>query len=150
MKKEHFFDNNEISQYELSYEFLYLLKWLIENESETLRKIVIRAVRNGFKRQINPIDALEQGIQTSIIDFLDLLDSLLVEVLHEQSVKKVFDRNMIPALDQIDSKACDKAMVESSLEKATTTVEHSPEKNAKEILFKEILKRWKPQKNQLN
>ncbi len=147
--KKNFFDN-EINQCELSYEFLYLLKWLLDNEVDTLKKLVTSAVKHGFKNTMHPNDAASENIQNSIIDFLDLLDTLLVEVIHEQSVKKILDKNLLPALDQIDAKVYDKSVVQSSLEKATAAFDNFPEKNPQDILFKELLKRWKPNKNSVN
>lgn len=146
------FEND--NQFELSYEFLFLLRWLVDYEPENLKKIITRASRNGFKQEFNKFLASKQQspelVQRSIVDFFDLLDTLLIEVLHEESVKKVLDRSMIPALDQIDSRQLDAAVVHNSLDKASQRLEHHPEQNPKEVLFKELLKRWKPHKNQLN
>lgn len=141
------FDEN---QCELSYELLYLLKWLADNEENTLKKIVSRAVQQGFKhKMVNPDSTLDElsneSIQNSIVDFLDLLDLLLHESLNEQSIRTAQQRNLMPAINKIDSNICDNMTVQSSLDKATAHLEHYPDANAKELLFKEILKRWKPQ-----
>ena len=150
------FDNDKSNQnqFVLSYELLYLLQWLVEYESETLKKMISRAVKVGFKdnnEMSHDVVELQvsDSIQQSIVDFLGLLDSLLIEVQHEHNIKKILQQNLVPALKQLDSTVCDSATVESSLEKTSSKIEHSPEQ-AQEILFKEILKRWKPHKKSLN
>ncbi len=143
------------NQCELSYELLYLLKWLVENESPTLKKMITRSIHNGLReelsnshRLLNSMDS--EAIQNSIVDFLDLLDLLLHETLSERSMIKALEQNLMPAINQIDSHVCDKATVQCSLEKATHHLEDHPNANAKELLFKEILKRWKPRKKKMH
>lgn len=141
------------NQCELSYELLYLLKWLIEHESITLKKIITRTMRNGLKEEFSSSSLLNnvssEAIQNSIIDFLDLLDVLLHEAISEESMKKALEQNLMPSINKIDSNACDKTTVQCSLEKTTNHLEHHPNANAKELLYRELLKRWKPTKKKL-
>lgn len=137
-------DNTTNNQLELSYELLYLLQWLVEHESETFKKIILRAVRNGLKTK--PMTTNAEVAQHSIIDFLDMLDSLLVEATQEEDVQRVLDRQRLPELNHIDASVCDQATVQGSLDKTTTTIAQSPHKNPREVLLKELLRRWKPQK----
>ena len=142
------------NQCELSYELLYLLKWLVENESATLKTIISRAIRNGLRDELSNSNALmnnisSEAVQNSIVDFLDLLDALLHESISEGSMKKAMEQNLMPSINKIDSNICDKATVRFSLDKATDHLEHYPQANAKELLFKEILKRWKPNKKKM-
>lgn len=139
------------NQCELSYELLYLLKWLVENETQSLKKIITRAVNNGFtphhiddEQMFTPTQP--EVVQHSIVEFLDLLDTLLLDALNEKSVKKALQSNIMPSIDKIDSNICDKDTVQTSLERATAKLERQPEANLKELLYKELLKRWKPQK----
>ncbi len=139
------------NQCELSYELLYLLKWLFDHESVTLKKLIDRAVKQGFKQEIHNADVIlekiaSEEIQNSIVDFLDLLDTLLHESLNEHSLKKAQQINLMPSVNKIDSNICDRDTVQWSLEKATSHIEKHPEINPKELLFKEILRRWKPSK----
>jgi hypothetical protein len=146
------YDND--NQFELSYEFLFLLKWLVEHEPEQLKKVIQRATRHGFKEQFNKFVTHDAGspeiIQRSIVDFLDLLDTLLIEVLHEDSVKKVLNSGITPVINQIDSRSCDAATVQCSLDKASQRMETHPNQDPQTLLFKELLKRWKPLKNAVN
>lgn len=143
--------NNDNNQFILSYELLYLLQWLAENEAEALKKMITRAFKKGFQHPLGESQdyielELSETMQQSIVDFLGLLDMLLVETSNEQGVRKVLHRNMLPVINQIDAKQCDEATVELSLEKTTSRINQHPEQNPQEILFKELLKRWKPQK----
>lgn len=145
------FNSDGNGQFVLSYELLYLLQWLIDNESETLKKMINRAIKQGFKEQrMQSNDIVEvqisDNIQQSIVDFLGLLDTLLMESTNENSVQKVLQSNQIPALNHIDSSVCDNETVQGSLDKTTSKLKGHPEQNAQEILLKELLKRWKPQK----
>lgn len=128
-------------QFVISYELLSLLQWLIENEQETLKKMVLRATlhNNG------PIQHGED-VQQTIIDFFALLDALVAETSQEQEVQKVLQRVMIPAIDHIDTSMCDSNAVALSVAKAQLALENKTGENPKEVLCKELLKRWKPHK----
>jgi len=154
-------NNNEFSgdntQFVVSYELLSLLRWLADYDAEKLKKIISKAMASGLKDEVNRVrhskseeQTLEE-IQHGIIDFFGLLEALLHETMSEQAVQTAMQKNLMPAIDQIDSAICDNATVRMSIEKATAKIEHNPKENPKELLFKEILKRWKPQnKNILN
>src|SRR3972149_2629664 len=73
----------------------------------------------------------------------DKLKKLITKAINEQAVKKAVEKNLMPAIDQIDSTICDDATVRFSIEKAATKIDHNPMENPKELLFKELLKRWK-------
>src|SRR5207253_161751 len=103
------FNNN---QFVISYELLELFKWMLENEQDTLRKLIIKALYNGLNKKINcysPSKSENQDeLQQSIIDFFALLDTLLYDAISETEVKQIVERNLIPAIDNIDSSMCDK------------------------------------------
>lgn len=148
--------NKNNGQFVLSYELLYLLQWLVDHEAESLKKIIARAIRQGFRDTIvhtnNDIIELQSAdahIQNSIADFLSLLDILLIEATNEQGIKKSLERNMIPALNQIDSTVCTTETVESSLMKATASSHCDSHEKLQDTLLKEILKQWKPDKKSL-
>jgi hypothetical protein len=144
--------DQENTQFELSYEFLALLKWLAEHEGEQLKKIVVRAVRRGFKPEPPSSKSVDAGfVQESIVNFLELLDTILLEVGQEHRIKKAVEHNLMPAVDRIDAQSCDTDLLQASLDKATQKLEHFPDKNPKELLCAELIKRWKPHKdNALN
>lgn len=131
----------------LSYELLQLLEWLIEHEAESLKKIVKRALSKGLSKKLKSREVPNaSAIQGNVIDFLELLEILLFESNHEVNVSDVIRKNLMPAIDQIDISNFNAATVESSAAIASTKKEKNPSENAEELLFKELLKRWKPKK----
>lgn len=149
------FDNdqfNQTNQFVITYELLSLLLWIIEHEDEALVKIVKKAFASGLQDEmkrdqpVNDAQLLEEA-QQGIIDFFGMLESHMLEAMHEQSIQRALEKNLLPAIDHIDTAICDNATVRMSVEKATSSTQDSNE-TAKEILYKELLKRWKPGKNQ--
>jgi hypothetical protein len=66
-------------------------------------------------------------------------------------VQKAVEKNLMPAIDHIDATLCDTDTVRTSIEKATAKIEINSKDNPQEILFRELLKRWKPPaKNLMN
>lgn len=143
------FDNDN-NQFIISYELLQFFKWLLENEQETLKKLMARALRNGLHEKLYAHLAgqedTEQDLQQNIVDFFALLEALLYDLVNENEVEKVVQRNLIPAINNIDSTACDTNTLAVSAAKATSLWENNPQKDPKDILCKELLKRWKPSK----
>ncbi len=138
------------TQFTLSYEFLGLLRWLTLHDQERLKKIITRALETGLHDELKKSATITQEfssdneVQNSIIDFLGLMETMLFEAMNEHTVKRAIQKNLMPAIDQIDTTVCDDATVRFSVEKATAT--HTMHENPKELLLKELLKRWKPNK----
>lgn len=132
----------------LSYELLQLLEWLMEHEADSLKRIIKRALSKGLDKELKHRTENYQSheLQGNIIDFLELLEILLVEAGHEASVDSVVRKNLLPAIDHIDTSNFSSGLLESSATIATTKKEKNPQENAQELLFKELLKRWKPKK----
>ena len=137
------------NQFIVSYELLALLRWLIDHDVDKLRKIIAKAFAAGLKDEIhrlqtNPEMSLEE-IHYTIIEFLGVVDLLLVEQDQENMVQRAREQKLLPAIDHIDSTVFDTETVRGSLEKATSPGIKTKE-NAKATLYKELLKRWKPGK----
>jgi len=147
------FDDN---QFTISYELLTLLRWLVEHDTGKLKKIIAKALRSGLKNEIKKTRSSNQlrsinDMQYNILEFFSLLESLLLELANEQVEQQAREKNLMPTLDQIDSNFYDDETVQCSLEKVTSTIEDNPHENPEELLFKELLKRWKPlKKNAIN
>lgn len=151
MNDNSFYSNTD-NQFVLSYELICLLQWLMDHDADKLKKIIDKALASGLKTKLQKesmhaeqLGDLEE-IQENIIDFFAMMESLLVESLHEQAVKRALENDLMPSIDQIDTTVCDNATVRSCVEKATSTIERNPKENPKELLFKELLRRWKPSK----
>lgn len=145
---------NDNQQYAVSYELLALVRWLVANDSGRLKKIVGRALQAGLKEEIECFRAggtdheAMDDLQQSILDLFVLLEGTLVELLHEQAEKKARERNLMPAIDQIDTTICDDATVRVSVDRAATKIAANPSGDPRDILFKELLKSWNPRKKQ--
>lgn len=138
------------NQFVISYELLYLLQWIVEHGSHELKMLVGKALAAGLRERMHNTDTetphVIEEMQDSIVDFFSLLEGLLLETINEQAMLKAQEKNLMPALEHIDSTMCDTATVRSSLEKATTKMTKNPNANAQQLLFEELLKRWKPNK----
>jgi len=158
VEKNDSFNNNNRNdnQFVISYELICLLQWILEHESDQLKMLVQRAMQSDMLQddatksddgEENTTSTIED-IQEIIIDFFELCDTLMAEVSHEQSIKKAIAKNLMPAIGQIDSKVCDNNTVRSSINSTTEQLDITPNASAKETLFREILRQWKPNKKQ--
>ncbi len=142
--------NEEISQLTLSYELLYLIQWLVENEPDQLKNMIAQAFNSGLKDTFKTMYLSEQtasdAMHYSIIDFLGLLEILLHEVTEEQQMQELVHKKLLPAIDHIDGIEYPAQLVQSSLEKVSSKLEKNPTKNPQELLFQELLKNWNPSK----
>ncbi len=131
----------------LSYELLQLLEWLIAYEADAIKKLLKKALSKGLNKKIkSKPDLNAHAIQSSVIEFLELLEILLFEANHETGVNQAIRKNLMPAIGHIDTANFSTATVESSATIASIKKEKNPQENAEELLFKELLKRWKPKK----
>jgi hypothetical protein len=152
MDNNSYHSSNADSQFVLSYELICLLQWLMDHDADKLKKMIDKALNSGLKTKLQKESAQLQQIgnldeiQENIIEFFGLMEVLLVESLHDQAVKKALENNLMPSIDQIDSTVCDTATVRSCVERATSTMENNPQESPKELLFKELLRQWKPGK----
>jgi hypothetical protein len=144
---------NQDELFAISYELLCLLRWLVENDADRLKKMITRAVQHGLNEKIELIrsysddEALEDA-QDNMVEFFSTLEAMLVDTIQEQAMNQAFERKLMPAIEHIDSTACDNTIVQASLEKAHSKITHNPDKNPQEILLTEILKNWKPTKKE--
>ncbi len=149
-------NHNDQGQILLTYELLFLLQWIMEHESDALKKIIVRALKNGFNdpefrsNEVIEMHISDPAINESIVDFLGLLDSLLLEATTELDMQKNAELTLIPALKHIDSTICDEEVVQSSLKKTNAQLHANSKQSAQEILLKELLRRWKPDKKILS
>ena len=136
------------SQFVLSYELLVLLRWLIDHDDHKLKKIIGNALKSGLQEELQLLDNSDVSelseLQHSITDFLGVMEALLIETTCERIKEKARQQKLLPSVYRIDTSLCDNTTVRFSLEKATSELSENPNANAKELLFKELLKRWKP------
>jgi hypothetical protein len=141
------FDSN--NQFELTLELLQLLRWLAHNERNALKKIIAKALKHGLKYRIREPehDALIQDtLHNGVVDFFNTVDDLLVELLADHEAENKILQQLIPTVKQLDAAVCDDETVQSSIENTALKLEHHPEQNPQDTLYKELLKQWKPHK----
>ncbi len=139
------------TQFVLSYELVCLLRWLVEHNSPQLKGIIKKALNGGLKKDIKGLDSFNntnslEDIQHSIVDFFGLMEGILLETIHEQAVQKTIEKNLMPAIEHIDGQQCDDMVIRTSIEKVASKLDNASQEHAQELLFKEILRRWKPSK----
>lgn len=147
-------NNNNLptdNQFVVSFELLQLLEWLMEHHPEEIKKIINRSLSQGLAAQIQRADDIIEGytlqdMQDSILDFFNLLEVLLIESLGERQEDKKLQAELIPTINHIDKTSCDFTTLSTSIEKATTKISKHPHENPQTILFRELLKNWKPAK----
>jgi len=146
--------SSDHAQFVISYELLCLLRWLVDHDYEKFKKMITRALHHGLKydldhiqhrtRSLTEADAAE--IQQSIVEFFSLLETALIDSLNDYAVQKALEKKLLPTIEHIDTTICDDATVQASIEQACPKIEHTSADKAQQVLFKELLKRWKPQK----
>lgn len=148
-------DNKYDDQCSISFELLALLNWIIEHDAAKLKKIITKAFTMGLKEEILAVrqlhgqqEALEE-INRSVIDFFSLLESLLSEQMQARVAVEARQNNLLSSVNKIDTSVCGDDLVRTSLEKATSVAEKSGCLNAKELLYKELLKSWNPHDQEL-
>ena len=150
------FSHDTNSQFALSYELLHLLQWLGKHDADKLKKLITKAIAQGLHDEIQKFDRMSnsnplQDMHNNMIDFFELLDELLFDAINQHLEQKAREKNLLPTIDHIDASLFDNETVRSSVEKTTKKLDHYPNTNAKEQLYKELLKKWKPfNKNNIN
>ncbi len=146
------FDNQH--QFVVSYELLALILWIINNEDASLKRLVKKAFASGLKKELvqippsNDTELLEEA-QQGIIDFFGILETHLLDAMHEQSVQQAMEKDLLPTIDHIDTAHCDDIVLRKSIETATNEQKNYSKEQAQKVLFKELLRNWKPHKKQI-
>lgn len=141
------FDQDHTEQIVITPELLALLRHIVDNHAPELKKFIVQVQRTQRKYGTDDAhdDDLEQA-QTSIIEFLSLMEALAYEANREYDAEHQMHHHIMPSINRIDTSACAEDVVQASVEHATDQLKLDPAKNPQELLFKELLKRWKPTK----
>jgi hypothetical protein len=115
---------------------------------------MMRALASGLHDEMmqakHTIDlANTPDVHYSIIEFFNVLELLMSQAISEHAVKGVLEKNLMPAIDHIDTAECDDATVRFSIERTASKLKKHPQENPQELLYKELLKRWKPSKKKV-
>lgn len=149
-EKEMFMSTDIDDQFAISYEILCLLRWLVDNEPEKLKRMITRAAQRGLKEKMNEIKNFSEkealaDAHENMIEFFSILEAMLEDTMDEETTKTAFAYHLLPALAHIDAQVCGNNLIRESLEKIDRTRKND-QRQPQEILLQEILKQWKPSK----
>ena len=128
--------DNDADQLLVSPHLLLFLSWLLDQEQETLRRLVARA-HNQEALSAAHEDVTDEDLHQNIADFFSVLESFVGDELGLERHRPL----QIAALKHIDA---DDTLVALSAAKMTTMLKKHPYEDPKEVLCRELLKRWKP------
>ena len=149
MNSDSLFEN---SQLVVSYELLQFLRWIVTTEPESLQVLMRQSLEAKQGSYGNPayddMAPSHEELQRSVIDFFDLLENKLQEIIHAvDHDSKPATQALSPTVNSIDSSLCDENTVALSIAHATSQL--STPQHAKEMLYKELLKNWRPRNKHL-
>lgn len=147
------FSHDSNSQFALSYELLHLLRWLGNHETDKLKKIISKAIAHGLhdtiqKSTASPDPNVLEEMHHGIIDFFEILDTLLSDAINDHVEQKAREKNLLPTIEHFDTSLLDTEAMRSSVENTTKKLDLNPHMNPKEQLCKEFLRKWKPANKQ--
>ncbi|RTL07022.1 hypothetical protein EKK58_02475 [Candidatus Dependentiae bacterium] len=149
--------NTENTQLTVSYEILLLLNWIMTHEKDRFKKIIDKSLKTGLLVELEKTnntnftnDALINKLQGNVADFFNLLELLLHDAVSESLEKTASQKQLMDTIDHIDGAMCDAETIRTSMHTISSTLQNTKTINAKELLLKEVLKKWKPKNNIVN
>jgi hypothetical protein len=133
----------------LSLELLLLIDWLLKNEPTKLKVLVEDALRDGFLDELDNVETVEKNptqlndLHSAIIEFLMLLEDLLLETLEEKELSYKIKDKLDATLQKINPTSIDVKAVWHSLQQAK-----NQKADMKKTFFTQLLKNWKPKHNE--
>jgi hypothetical protein len=152
MNSDSLFEN---SQLVVSYELLQFLRWIVTSNPEGLHVLMRQsleakpALATTRNTQNNETAPSSEELQRSVIDFFDLLETKIQDLNSCDYEMRPAEQALSPTVTSIDSSLCDENTVALSIAQATSQFNFSTPQNAKEMLYKELLKNWRPRNKNL-
>jgi len=139
------------TQCTLSFELLKLMQWWITQEPGILKKMITNSLENGLRDYLkahNDMDAFKEqaALHHNIVDFFSCIETLLNQSLEEHKAHDALQRQLIPDAHNIDGISLRGPTIKESLAHATQQYLQKQDQSPRQLLFKEVLKRWKPSK----
>ena len=133
----------------LSLELLLLIDWILKNEPTKLKLLIEDALQNGFLDEIDQIEDIEKDstqvndLHSAIIDFLMLMEDLLLETLEEKDSDIKAKEKLDATLQKINPASMDFKTVWHSLQQ-----NKDKKADVEKTIFTQLLKNWKPKVNE--
>ena len=141
----------------ISFELIYLINWLLKNQTEDLNKLVQNALNKGFAEKLVQLNEenqskLAEEMPVAILDLLFYLEDSLLDNLEEMELTSLQGEALAPIIKKIDSSNIDTNTLWISLQQAKEAIAKSKienrnpikQNNSKKILLEKILQNWKP------
>jgi hypothetical protein len=146
MENQYPFDE---SQFILSYELLHLLQWLVQKNPAALKRVVGQALEKGLREDIELQKSTVQRhdpeiLQRAVLDFFSLLENALHDVPAVSDELVVEPVVMSDTFDQLDSTLYEKDELSLCLARVKRVIKKGGPASAREALYKELLKNWRP------
>lgn len=148
-------NSNNIS---LSLELICLMSWLLKHEKQGLNTLIKNAVQHGFSQELNQVEELDNNkfseqLYTTILDFLVMLEQILVKNLEEAQLDTKTKDAIAPALEKIDLESIDDRTIWLSMQQTKEKLSQQENQDhridhVKTILLEQLIKNWKPTKNE--
>jgi len=133
----------------LSLELLLLIDWILKNEPTKLKMLIEDALQNGFLDEIDQIEDIEKNntqvndLHSAIIEFLMLMEDLLLETLEEKELDFKAKEKLDATLQKINPATMDFKTVWHSLKQ-----NKDKKTGVEKTVFTQLLKNWKPKINE--
>ena len=136
----------------LSFELLVLINWLMQNERQMLNNLIKHALKNGLAQEFEKIsgaDDIEVNEQfySTVLGFLLFMEDGLIENLSQIKINEENRDDVYTELRKIDLKNINIKPVFSTSK--NSKIEPGNLNETKNVLFQQVLKSWKPNKNDL-
>lgn len=142
----------------LSFELIYLMGWLLKHEKGMLNSLIKHALKNGLAQDLEKVNFDEHGevsqeLQSIILEFLGFLERSLAknldashdEMHHSEKGLKQQDTQEIKLRLQRAKQLLAKELASRNQEADSKQASKEPRKDT----LDQVLKTWKPSKNDL-
>ncbi len=147
--------NNSLS---LSIELICLLAWILKHEKHKLDGLIKKSIKGGLVQELDKLENQDiakasEKLYTTVLDFLIYLEDSLALNLHTMQLDIKTEKNLIPALKKIQDESLNPTTIQTSIKQTTNQLYKEKETNpditkntdhVTQVLFKQILKNWKP------
>ncbi len=163
LKKRIHMNSNNIS---LSLELICLMNWLLKHEKQGLNTLIKQAIQHGFAKELEKIDTqnytqIADDLYSTILDFLLHFEKVLLKNIETVQLDSATQNAILPALERIDIDSVDGKTLWLSMQQTKAklgkngqeTVKPAElaekQQDPKAIFFEQIIKNWKPTKDDL-
>ena len=146
----------------LSIELLLLMDWLLKKDQIKIKSLVEDAIKDGFLSKLEQIDEIENNktkinkLHTSVLDFIILLEDILLETLEEQEIDSLSKDKLNKTIQKLNKNNIGLQTIWNSVHQTKMQFRNhdhtknidpktpNPNGDIKKTLFSNLLENWKP------